>query len=110
MAVNLLDLAKSYLTNSVVGQVSTMLGENQQNTQKAFDGALPAILSGLVQKSAEPGGTSAIMDMIGEVMSPNRAVGEVTVPAEGMASQLSSLLASWRPICRSTGRRPARSR
>lgn len=90
MAVNLLDLAKSYLTNGVVGQVSTMLGENQQNTQKAFDGALPAILSGLVQKSAAPGGTSAIMDMVGEVLSPNRAAGEVT--AGGVTGLLSGLL------------------
>ena len=92
MAVNLLDLAKTYLTDNVVGQVSTMLGENQQNTQKAFDGALPAILSGLVQKSAAPGGTSAIMDMVGEVMSPNRAAGEVTVPAGGVTGMLSGLL------------------
>ncbi len=92
MAVNLLDLAKSYLTDGVVSQVSTMLGENQQNTQKAFDGALPAILSGLVQKSAVPGGTSAIMDMIGEVMSPNRAAGEVTAPAGGVTGLLSGLL------------------
>lgn len=94
MAVNLLELAKSYLTDGVVGQVSTMLGENEQNTQKAFNGALPAILSGLVQKSAEPGGTSAIMDMIGEVMSPNRAAGDVVSPNGGILSQLSGLLTS----------------
>ncbi len=94
MAVNLLELAKNYLTDSVVGQVSTMLGENQQNTQKALNGALPAILSGLVQKSAEPGGTSAIMDMVGEVMSPNRAAGDVITPAGGMVSQLSNVLMS----------------
>ncbi|MFD2932890.1 DUF937 domain-containing protein [Spirosoma flavum] len=93
MAENLLDLAKSYLSDDVVSQVSTMLGEDQQNTQKAFDGALPAIFSGLVQKSAEPGGTSSIMDLIGEVMSPNRAAGEVITPIGGIPAHLTSLLA-----------------
>lgn len=91
MAVNLLDLAKSYLSDDVVSQVSTMLGENPPNTQKAFDGALPAVLTGLVQKANEPGGTSSIMDMVGEVMAPNRAAGEVITPSGGILSQLSSL-------------------
>lgn len=92
MAVNLLDLAKSYLSDDVVSQVSSMLGEKPQNTEKAFDGALPAVLSGLVQKSVEPGGTSSIMDMIGEVMAPNRAAGEAITPSGGILSHLSSLL------------------
>ena len=92
MAVNLVDLAKSYLSDDVVSQVSSMFGEKQENTQKAFDGALPAILSGLVQKSAEPGGTSSIMDLIGEVMAPNRAAGEAIMPSGGILSHLSSLL------------------
>ncbi|WP_223860851.1 OmpA family protein [Spirosoma validum] len=91
MAVNLLDSAKSYLSDDVIGQVSNMLGEKPQNTQKAFDGALPAILSGLVQKSIEPGGTSSIMDMIGEVMAPNRAAGEAITPSGGILSHLSTL-------------------
>ncbi len=92
MAENLLDLAKSYLSDNVVSQVSKMLGENQQNTQKAFDGALPTILSGLVQKSAQPGGQSSIMDMIGEVMAPNRAAGDVITPIGGMSGHLSDML------------------
>lgn len=91
MAVNLLDLAKSYLSNDVVSQVSNMLGEKPQDTQKAFDGALPAILSSLVQKSAEPDGTSSIMDLVGEVMAPNRAAGEAITPSGGILSHLSSL-------------------
>ena len=92
MAENLLDLAKSYLSDGVVSQVSTMLGETQPNTQKAFDGALPAVLAGLIQKSNEPGGSSSIMDMIGEVMSPNRAAGDVITPTGGILSQLGGLL------------------
>ena len=94
MAVNLLDLAKSYLSDNVVSQVSSMLGENQQNTQKAFDGALPAILGSLVQKSSEPGGASSIMDMVGEVMAPNRAAGESITPSGGILGNLGSLLSN----------------
>lgn len=89
--MNLLELAKSYLSDDVVGKVGTMLGESQRNTQSALDGALPAVLGGLIQKSNEPGGTSAIMDMIGQVMSPNRAAGEVIIPEEGVFSQLGSM-------------------
>ena len=91
MAVNLLELAKSYLSDNVVGQVSTMLGENQQNTQTALNGALPAVLGGLIQKSTEPGGPGSIMDMVGQVMTPNRAAGEVVTPEGGMFSQLGSM-------------------
>ena len=92
MAVNLLDLAKSYLSDKVVGQISSMLGESQSNTQKALDGALPAILSGIIQKSSEPGGTSSIMDLVGEVMTPNRSAGDVISPTGGILGQLGNLL------------------
>ncbi|GAB4051573.1 DUF937 domain-containing protein [Spirosoma litoris] len=94
MAENLLDLAKSYLSDSVVSQVSHMLGESPNNTQKAFDGALPTILGSLIQKSSEPGGASLIMDLVGEVMSPNQASGGIIAPIGGIAGQLSNLLAS----------------
>ena len=91
MAMNLLDIAKSYLSDDVVGQVGTMLGENQQQTQTAINGALPVVLGGLIQKSAEPGGIGSVMDMIAEVTSPNRAAGEVVVPDGGVFSQLGSM-------------------
>ena len=94
MAVNLLDLAKSYLSDNVVSQVSSMLGENKQNTQKAFDGALPTLLGSLIQKSSEPGGASSIMDMVGEVMAPNRAAGESITPSGGILGNLGSLLSN----------------
>ncbi|WP_420147223.1 OmpA family protein [Spirosoma sp.] len=91
MAVNLIELAKNYLSDDVVSQVSNLLGETDQNTQKALDGALPTILNGLVQKAAEPGGTSAIMDLVGEVITPNRAADEVITPDGGILSHLSKL-------------------
>jgi len=89
--MNLLELAKSYLSDDVVDQVSTMLGEDHHNTQTAINGALPVVLGGLIQKSVEAGGPGAIMDMVGQVMSPNRAAGEVITPNGGVFSQLGSM-------------------
>lgn len=91
MSMNLLELAKSYLSDDVVGQVGTMLGENQRDTQTALNGALPAVLGGLIHKSTEAGGIGAIMDMVGHVMAPNRAAGEVIAPEGGAFSQLGSM-------------------
>lgn len=91
METNLLELAKSYLSSNVVGQISTMLGEDQQDTQTALTGALPAILGGLIHKSTEPGGPATITDMVAEVTVPNRAAGEIIKPEDGAISQLSSL-------------------
>ena len=93
MAVNLLDLAKAYLNDDVVSQVSKMIGEKEQTTQTALNGVLPAVLGGIAQKVSEPGGTSSIMDMIGRVMTPNRKVGEVIAPDSGVLGQLDDLLA-----------------
>ena len=92
MAENLLALAKSYISDKVVDQVSTMIGESPSNTQKSFDGAFPTLLSGLVQKGSEPGGASSVMDLVGEVMSPSPATGNIVMPIGGISGQLSNLL------------------
>jgi hypothetical protein len=92
MAVNLLDLTKDYLTDDVVSQVSTMLGEDPDNTRKAFGGALPVLMSGLIQKSTEPGGNSTIMDMIGQATTPDRAAGDVIEPVGGLSGNLDMIL------------------
>lgn len=89
--MNLLELARSYLSDDVVGQVSTMLGESQPHTQMAIDGALPAVLGGLLHKSTDAGGIGGVMDMVAHVMAPNRAAGEVITPDGGVFSHLSSL-------------------
>jgi outer membrane protein OmpA-like peptidoglycan-associated protein len=95
MAVNLIDLAKTYLTSDVISRVSNLLGEQPSNTERAFDSALPAVLSGLIDKSTEPGGPGSIMDMIGQVMTPNRMLNdEATIPGGGIGTQLTDLLST----------------
>ncbi|WP_018620034.1 DUF937 domain-containing protein [Spirosoma luteum] len=93
MSVNLLDSTKNYLTDDVVSQVSTMLGEDQDNTQKAFGGALPILMSGIIQKSAEPGGNGLIMDMIGQATTPDYTAGDITEPVRGLSGNLDTILA-----------------
>lgn len=91
MAVNLIDLATSYLPDNLVDRVSRQLDENPQNTRTALNGALPTVLSGLVQRSAEPGGTSSVMDLIAQVTAPDRVAGEVVMPQGTIFNRLGNL-------------------
>ncbi|WP_338872457.1 OmpA family protein [Spirosoma sp. SC4-14] len=92
MAVNLLDLAKAYLTNTVVNQVSNHLGESTTQTQTALNSVLPAVLGGIIQKASEPGGPSTIMNLIGQLTTPNRNTGEVIGSTNGVLGQLDDLI------------------
>lgn len=92
MSFDIIASTKRYLTDDVVGQVSERLGENPANTQTAVSAALPVVLNGLVRRSSEPGGLSAVTDLMAEVTTPNRAAGEVIEPTGGFMSQLSDSL------------------
>lgn len=94
MTVNLLELAKSYLNDNFISQVSNTLGENEQQTQKALAGTFPTILNGLIQKSAEADGNGTIMNMITDVVALNRESGEVVMPTGGLLSLLDGPLLS----------------
>ena len=61
MAIDLLSLAKGYLTPEVVGKVSSYLGEAPANTGKALDGAIPAILAGVLRAGSTESGASALL-------------------------------------------------
>lgn len=92
MANNLLESARTYLSGGIVGQVSNMLGETESNTQTALNGALPAVLSGLIQKAGEPGGPGTILDRLAEVIEPNRAAGQSVVPNGNVLDQLNTMM------------------
>ena len=64
MSLNLLEMAKTYLTDDVVAKISGTLSESTGTTTTVLGGALPTILGGLINKTAEPGGANLIMDMI----------------------------------------------
>ncbi len=58
MTVNILEMAQGALGGDVLGDLSSLLGEDRTKTQSAIDGALPAILGGLMQGASTPHGAA----------------------------------------------------
>ncbi len=59
MPVDLMDLVKTVVQGQI-GSLSAILGDNEENTNSAVDIALPAILGGLLKKSATPTGADEV--------------------------------------------------
>lgn len=66
MSVNILEMAKDALGGEVLGNLSGLLGEDRTKTQAAMDGALPAILGGLMQGASTPQGAAEYSQMADE--------------------------------------------
>ena len=64
MSVNLLDLLKGQLSNSVVDQIGGLIGESGSNTQSAVSKMLPSILGGMASKANSKGGAQEIFDAL----------------------------------------------
>ncbi|HKE01104.1 MAG TPA: DUF937 domain-containing protein [Planctomycetota bacterium] len=60
MALNLLELVKSYFSGPVVDQISGALGESRLATQSAIAAAAPAVLGGVIQQASTPSGASTL--------------------------------------------------
>ena len=56
MSINIIDLAKQYLTPSTITQVSQEIGENESSVSKAINAFVPIILGTLVEKNSSAGG------------------------------------------------------
>jgi OmpA-OmpF porin, OOP family len=66
MSINLLDLAKGYLTNAAVEKVSTFLGEDSSAVTKAVGGVLPTLLGGLLNQGSTQSGLSSLMSLLNQ--------------------------------------------
>src|SRR5262245_56171573 len=64
MAVNLIELAKDYLTPDVVNTLSGTLGESSERTEKAVEAGLPEVLAGFLKTAANPAGAGRLFDML----------------------------------------------
>lgn len=64
MSLNLLDLAKGYLTNAAVEKVSEFLGENPTTVQSGISAALPTILGSIMNTASTGDGLSSIMGLL----------------------------------------------
>jgi outer membrane protein OmpA-like peptidoglycan-associated protein len=61
MSFNLLDSIKGLITPSLISSAATSLGENSGGITKALEGAVPALLSGVINKSTSD--SSGIFDL-----------------------------------------------
>ncbi len=64
MSINLLDLAKGYLTDAVVEKASSFLGTSAESTQSGLTHAMPALLGGLMSKAGSSEGASDLLGLI----------------------------------------------
>lgn len=53
MSINIVDLAKSYISPDLTSRVSTLLGEGDEGVSKALSGLIPAIIGGVVAKGTQ---------------------------------------------------------
>lgn len=79
MAVNILEMAKGYLTDAVISRVSGSLNESPEGIQKALTGALPVFLGGLISRSSSPDGPSMLTDLIQQFMTGDSGTAAATV-------------------------------
>jgi outer membrane protein OmpA-like peptidoglycan-associated protein len=66
MSFNLIDAAKSLFSDELVSKAGSFLGESETGISKAITGVLPAVLSGLLTKTANHEGAGAVAQMVGE--------------------------------------------
>jgi hypothetical protein len=64
MSVNLIDLVKSQLGGQVLNQVSGLLGESPDKTQAAVNGAIPALLGGLLGNATKGNGAANMLSAL----------------------------------------------
>jgi OOP family OmpA-OmpF porin len=64
MALNLIDLAKSYLTPDLVSQLGGTTGESTATTQTALGGMIPTVLAGLIPQASTASGAQGLFDTV----------------------------------------------
>jgi OmpA-OmpF porin, OOP family len=63
---NLLDMAKSYLTNELVSKASSALGESEGGIAKVLSAAIPSLIGTVADKASTTDGAHAVAQMASE--------------------------------------------
>jgi len=63
MSVNILQLAKTYITPSNIERLAGLLGENPSGVQSALGSILPSVLGCIMQKASTTAGAGEILDL-----------------------------------------------
>ena len=64
MAVNLVELAKGYLTPDIIQKAASFAGESESATQKAMSGIVPALIAGLANQASTTSGAEKLSRML----------------------------------------------
>src|SRR5262245_41752965 len=99
MTDNIVSAISRFLTPELIGKMASVSGLDRSTTQSAVGAFVPAILSGLTDLAAKPGGARQLADAIAEQptgMLSNLAqtLGGASMSAEKGSGMLSSLLGS----------------
>jgi len=60
MAVNLVELAKGYLTSDIIQKAASFVGESESTTQKAMNGIVPTLIAALANQASTSGGAEKL--------------------------------------------------
>ena len=64
MAVNLVELAKGYLTPDIIQKAASFAGESESATQKAMSGIVPTLIAGLANQASTTSGAEKLSRML----------------------------------------------
>lgn len=64
--MDLIKIAKDYLTDELVTSLASRLGESSSATRSGFGAALPSLLAGLLSKGSQPGGAKGLFDLVSQ--------------------------------------------
>lgn len=64
MAINLLEIVKTQINNTIINKAAGLLGENGAATQKALDILLPSVLGGMANKATTLSGADSLLGEI----------------------------------------------
>ena len=94
MSFNLIDEAKSLLPSDLISRAASSLGETESGIQRAVNGSIPTVLSGLLNQSSTTG-TSGILDMVKNASGSN-ILGNITGLLSGSSiSGIGSTVMGW---------------
>ena len=94
MSFNLIDEAKSLLPSDLISKAATSLGETESGIQRAVNGSIPTVLSGLLNQSSTTG-TSGIMEMVRNASGSNVSGNVSGLLSGGSISGIGATVMGW---------------
>jgi outer membrane protein OmpA-like peptidoglycan-associated protein len=62
--MNLIDLAKGYLSPELIEKASTLVGDTPTTTRRALDTAVPTIVMGVAERASSPSGAESVISVL----------------------------------------------